>query len=112
MSSSSMFRPTIISRFLRNVWPFSRWSQSHRSLQNPIEVRHVKQSIISASTSKSETFPSVKTFWNWSGSYVGYRAFDGLFHMDGHQIGYFAEGDEIYRCSGEYIWARLGGSTA
>ncbi len=43
------------------------------------------------------------TFWSWSGSYVGYRLTDCLFSDDGHQIGYFAEGDEVYGCYGEYI---------
>jgi len=42
-------------------------------------------------------------FWNCSGNYVGYRAADGLFHRDGHQIGYFAEGNEIYGCNGRYL---------
>jgi len=43
------------------------------------------------------------TFWTWSGRYVGYRLTDCLFCDDGHQIGYFAEGDEVYGCNGEYI---------
>ena len=42
-------------------------------------------------------------FWNWAGQYVGYRSADCLFACDGHQLGYFAEGDEIYGCTGEYI---------
>lgn len=45
----------------------------------------------------------INTFWNWSGQYVGYRSFDGLFGCDGNQIGYFAEGDEVYACDGRYI---------
>jgi len=43
------------------------------------------------------------SFWDWSGRYVGYRLTDCLFRDDGHQIGYFAEGDEVYGCNGEYI---------
>lgn len=42
-------------------------------------------------------------FWNWQGQYVGYRSSGGLFSSDGLQLGYFAEGDEVYGCSGEYI---------
>jgi hypothetical protein len=42
-------------------------------------------------------------FWNWSGHYVGYRLSDGLFSYDGRQVGYFAEGDEIYGCNGDYM---------
>ena len=37
-------------------------------------------------------------FWTWSGHYVGYRLSDGLFGHDGRQVGYFAEGDEVYGC--------------
>jgi hypothetical protein len=43
------------------------------------------------------------TFWNWQGRYVGYRISGCLFSCDGRQLGYFAEGDEVYGCSGEYI---------
>ena len=42
-------------------------------------------------------------FWNWSGHYVGYRLSDGLFRYNGRQIGYFAEGDEVYGCNGDYL---------
>ena len=45
----------------------------------------------------------LNTFWNWNGQYVGYRISDGLFGDDGHQLGYFAEGDEVYACNGDYI---------
>jgi hypothetical protein len=45
----------------------------------------------------------INVFWNWSGRYVGYRSADCLFTCDGRQVGYFAEGDEIYGCTGEYI---------
>jgi hypothetical protein len=47
--------------------------------------------------------PDSNTFWNWSGRYVGYRLSDGLFHLDGRQLGYFAEGDEVYGCDGTYM---------
>ena len=43
------------------------------------------------------------TFWNWGGRYVGYRMNDCLFSYDGHQLGYFAEGDEVYGCNGSYL---------
>ena len=45
----------------------------------------------------------ITIFWNWSGRYVGYRVFDDLFYCNGWQAGYFAEGDEVYGCNGEYI---------
>ncbi len=45
----------------------------------------------------------LRTFWNWSGRYVGYRVTDSLYCDNGRQLGYFAEGDEIYGCNGEYI---------
>lgn len=34
---------------------------------------------------------------------MGYRLCDDLFCHDGHQLGYFAEGDEVYGCNGGYI---------
>lgn len=45
----------------------------------------------------------INVFWNWGGRYVGYRSSDCLFGSDGRQMGYFAEGDEIYGCDGDYI---------
>ncbi len=42
-------------------------------------------------------------FWTWLGRYVGYRSSDCLFGSDGRQMGYFAEGDEVYGCNGKYI---------
>jgi hypothetical protein len=47
--------------------------------------------------------PSINTYWNWSGHYVGLRVSDGLFYFDGRQLGFFAEGDEVYRCDGTYM---------
>jgi len=44
-----------------------------------------------------------QSFWSWSGQYVGYRLSDGLFSCDGWQMGYFAEGDEVYGCQGQYL---------
>lgn len=44
-----------------------------------------------------------KSFWNWHGRYIGYRISDSLFGADGRQIGYFAEGDEVYGCTGDYL---------
>jgi len=52
---------------------------------------------------EGEEMADLNTFWNWGGHYVGYRLSDGLFCYDGHQVGYFAEGDEVYGCSGEYM---------
>lgn len=47
--------------------------------------------------------PDGKCFWNWRGRYVGYRSSDCLFGRDGRQLGYFAEGDEVYGCAGGYL---------
>jgi hypothetical protein len=44
-----------------------------------------------------------KVFWSWSGRSIGYRLSDDLFCFDGRQLGYFAEGDEVYGCGGDYI---------
>jgi hypothetical protein len=51
----------------------------------------------------SREVDDVNNFWNWRGHYVGYRSVDCLFGRDGRQIGYFAEGDEVYGCAGNYI---------
>jgi len=45
----------------------------------------------------------VNTFWSWTGRYVGQRVSDDLFASSGRQIGYFAEGDEVYGCNGDYL---------
>lgn len=45
----------------------------------------------------------ITSFWNWSGRYVGHRLSDDLFYSDGRQVGYFAEGDEVYGCNGDYL---------
>ena len=45
----------------------------------------------------------VDAFWSWSGKYVGYRVADFLFGNQGLQIGYFAEGDEVYGSNGDYL---------
>jgi hypothetical protein len=55
------------------------------------------------SAPEGEEVADLNTFWNWGGRYVGYRLSDGLFCYDGRQVGYFAEGDEVYGCGGEYI---------
>jgi len=52
----------------------------------------------------------IQSFWNWCGRYIGYRTADCLFGSDGRQIGYFAEGDEIYGCAGDYIGEVRGNS--
>ncbi len=49
-------------------------------------------------------------FWTWSGRYVGYRSSDDLFGADGRQMGFFAEGDEVYGSSGEYVGEVRGGN--
>lgn len=45
----------------------------------------------------------VESFWNWGGCYIGYRLTDCLFSRDGKQLGYFAQGDEVYSCDGKYL---------
>ena len=49
-------------------------------------------------------------FWSWNGHYVGYRLSDGLFGCDGRQVGYFAEGEEVYGCNGAYLGETRGGN--
>src|SRR5437588_3513312 len=55
------------------------------------------------STRRGEELADLSSFWNWSGRYVGYRLSDMLFCYDGRQVGYFAEGDEVYGCNGGYM---------
>lgn len=50
-----------------------------------------------------EGVDNIKSFWNWRGQYVGYRSSGCLYSWNGRQVGYFAEGDEVYGCSGDYI---------
>jgi hypothetical protein len=50
-----------------------------------------------------EDVDDAKNFWSWRGRYVGYRSSGCLFSRDGRQVGYFAEGDEVYGCAGGYI---------
>ena len=52
---------------------------------------------------RGEDVDDAKSFWNWRGRYVGYRSSDCLFGCDGRQLGYFAEGDEVYGCAGDYL---------
>jgi hypothetical protein len=55
------------------------------------------------SASRGEDVVDAKNFWSWRGCYVGYRSAGNLFSRDGRQVGYFAEGDEVYGCGGDYI---------
>lgn len=103
MAFNGVFRLTTIVRFVNEVWPFSGWSRSHRPSSGLLETVRARQLVLSTFASTPETPPTVRVFWDWSGNYVGYRAADGLFHMDGRQVGYFAEGDEIYGCQGGYL---------
>jgi len=52
---------------------------------------------------KGDQVPDFNIYWNWAGHYVGLRVSDGLFYSDGRQLGFFAEGDEVYRCDGNYL---------
>jgi hypothetical protein len=102
MFANGPFRLRTIVNFVSNVWPFNSRSQRGSSESRP-EKPDTTQSVIGESASREEKFSRAVSFWNYSGSYVGYRISDGLFHMDGHQIGYFAEGNEIYGCHGRYL---------
>jgi hypothetical protein len=62
------------------------------------------------SVRRGEELADLSSFWNWSGRYIGYRVSDGLFYCDGRQVGYFAEGDEVYGCNGDYIGEIRGGN--
>lgn len=62
------------------------------------------------SAPKGEEMADLNAFWNWRGRYVGYRISDGLFYLDGWQVGYFAEGDEVYGCNGDYMGEIRGGN--
>lgn len=53
--------------------------------------------------SRAEDVDDSKCFWTWRGKYVGHRNSGCLFGRDGSQVGYFAEGDEVYGCAGEYM---------
>ena len=44
-----------------------------------------------------------ESFWSWSGRYIGHRSADCLFDTEGQQVGFFAEGDEVYGSNGNYI---------
>jgi hypothetical protein len=55
------------------------------------------------SAEKGDELADLNGFWNWSGKYAGYRLSDNLFSCDGHQVGYFGEGDEVYGCDGGYL---------
>src|SRR5579884_1133388 len=59
---------------------------------------------------RGEEMTEINAFWTWSGQYVGFRSSDCLFGPDGRQVGYFAEGDEIYASSGAYIGEIRGGN--
>jgi hypothetical protein len=91
-----------IRRFLRNVGRFG-FSQPHSSLKGRSETPRSTERVAGESEPREEKFSNVVSFWNCSGSYIGYRASDGLFDMNGRQIGYFAEGNEIYECQGRYL---------
>ena len=55
------------------------------------------------SASGRDDADDTKFFWSWRGRYVGYRNSGCLFSRDGWQVGYFAEGDEVYGCTGDYV---------
>ena len=59
--------------------------------------------IFYTSTRILEDADDSKNYWSWRGRYVGYRSSGSLFSREGKQIGYFAEGDEVYGCSGDYL---------
>ena len=52
---------------------------------------------------RGEDVDDITSFWNWQGRYIGYRSSGCLYRCDGRQVGYFAEGDEVYGCAGDYM---------
>ncbi len=74
-----------------------------RALQQIGWFGHAQRENAHMNTRTGEELADATIFWNWSGRYVGYRLSDGLFCYDGQQVGYFAEGDEVYGCDGNYM---------
>lgn len=104
MLFNSSFNLRTIFALLKKLWPSGNGVTGRSSLTPPSPTRtNAAQSILGETATKGEKFSGAVSFWNCSGSYVGYRTSDRLFHRDGHQIGYFAEGNEIYGCNGEYL---------
>src|ERR1700685_4389340 len=99
------FRRKAIASLLGKVWPFSNWSRPRPRFSSEAQPQasRANQSAVGGSVASADEFSTVVSFWNCGGTYIGFRAFDGLFRMDGHQIGYFAEGNEIYGCHGKYL---------
>lgn len=58
---------------------------------------------------REQSVRNLDSFWSWGGCYVGYRLSDSLFSSDGKQIGFFAPGDEVYSCAGQYLGEVRGG---
>jgi hypothetical protein len=52
---------------------------------------------------RHDELADLNAYWSWTGRYVGYRISDDLFSFEGRQVGYFAEGDEVYGCDGSYM---------
>ena len=68
-----------------------------------VETRVLAAPIGRMSARTGEDVGDSKNYWSWRGQYVGYRISGCLFSPDGRQVGYFAEGDEVYGCFGNYI---------
>jgi hypothetical protein len=96
------FRLRTIVNFLSNVGGFGL-SQMRPSLEGGSEKPRGFERIARESAPREQKPSKIVSFWNCRGSYVGYRASDGLFNMNGRQLGYFAEGNEIYGCHGGYL---------
>lgn len=96
------FRPRTILSFLSNIRR-PGLSQPRSPLEGRSEIPQQTEAVADESTPREERSSKAVSFWNCHGSYVGYRASDGLFNMNGRQIGYFAEGNEIYGCHGKYL---------
>jgi hypothetical protein len=102
MFLNNPFRLRTIVSFLSNVGRFGL-SQPRSSLEGLSDKQNGTEPVAGKSVPSEEKFSKIVSFWNCSGSYVGYRASDELFDMNGRQIGYFAEGNEIYGCHGRYL---------
>lgn len=102
MPAQGPFKVKIVVNYLKAVWPFSPWPGADPSQRVESQALDGKTGTRRVTVNLGSS-PVSKEFWTSSGNYIGRRVSDGLFHRDGHQIGYFAEGNEIYACDGSYL---------
>jgi hypothetical protein len=103
MLSNHSFRLRTIVRFLTSVGLIGP-SQPSSAAQRRSDRPNGPEPVAAAkSEAREEKVSTGVSFWNCHGTYIGYRASDELFDMNGRQIGYFAEGNEVYGCNGRYL---------